>query len=117
MLPHRDWAAEGMACWRPTDDLEGRGPREPIRLNATQAEGLTDRRDLTSHAAPDSEAPADRCVGSRTAHPQLWPAVGPFNITNSHASESITRATGPVYQRPSLILAPFKTRVDVRIVW
>jgi hypothetical protein len=40
-----------------------------------------------------------------------------FNITNSHASESISRATGPVYQRPNLILAPFTARVGFRIVW
>ena len=29
-----------------------------------------------------------------------------FNITNSHASETISRATGPGYQKPSAILAP-----------
>ena len=40
-----------------------------------------------------------------------------FNITNSHASESISRATGLAYQRPTAILAPFTTRLGLKIVW
>jgi hypothetical protein len=40
-----------------------------------------------------------------------------FNITNSHASETINRATGAQYQRPTAILAPFTTRVGFRILW
>ena len=40
-----------------------------------------------------------------------------FNITNSHASETISRATGLGYQKPSAILAPFTTRVGFRILW
>jgi hypothetical protein len=40
-----------------------------------------------------------------------------FNITNSHASETIARATGPQYLKPSAILAPFTTRVGFRILW
>ena len=34
-----------------------------------------------------------------------------FNITNSHADESISRATGTGYQRPATILAPFTMRL------
>jgi hypothetical protein len=40
-----------------------------------------------------------------------------FNLTNSHASETISRATGPGYQKPSAILAPRTARVGVRYVW
>jgi hypothetical protein len=40
-----------------------------------------------------------------------------FNITNSHASETISQATGLGYQKPSAILAPFTTRVGFRFLW
>jgi hypothetical protein len=40
-----------------------------------------------------------------------------FNITNSHASETISRATGLGYQRPSAILAPRTARVGFRFLW
>jgi hypothetical protein len=40
-----------------------------------------------------------------------------FNITNSHASETISRATGSGYQRPSAILAPFTARLGARFLW
>jgi hypothetical protein len=40
-----------------------------------------------------------------------------FNITNSHASETIGRATGLSFQKPSAILAPFTTRVGFRVLW
>lgn len=40
-----------------------------------------------------------------------------FNITNSHASETITRSTGANFRRPSAILAPFTTRVGFRFMW
>jgi hypothetical protein len=40
-----------------------------------------------------------------------------FNITNSHASETISRGTGLGYQRPSAILAPFTARVGFRFLW
>src|SRR6478736_82034 len=40
-----------------------------------------------------------------------------FNITNSHASETISRATGLGYQKPSAILAPFTTRVGFRVIF
>ena len=43
--------------------------------------------------------------------------VDAFNITNSYASETISRATGLAYQRPAAILAPFTTRVGFRVVW
>jgi hypothetical protein len=43
--------------------------------------------------------------------------VDAFNITNSHASESISRATGSAYQRPTAILAPFTARVGFTVVW
>jgi hypothetical protein len=40
-----------------------------------------------------------------------------FNITNSHASETIGRATGLSYLKPTAILAPFTTRVGFRMMW
>ncbi len=40
-----------------------------------------------------------------------------FNITNSHASETISRATGTGYLKPSAILAPFTARIGARIQW
>ena len=40
-----------------------------------------------------------------------------FNITNSHASETISRATGTTFRRPSAILAPVTARVGFRFLW
>jgi hypothetical protein len=40
-----------------------------------------------------------------------------FNITNSHASETISRATGLGFQKPSAILAPMTARVGFRFLW
>ena len=40
-----------------------------------------------------------------------------FNITNSHASETISRATGTGFQKPSAILAPITARVGFRFLW
>jgi hypothetical protein len=40
-----------------------------------------------------------------------------FNITNSHASETISRATGLGYLRPAAILAPRTARFGFRFVW
>ena len=40
-----------------------------------------------------------------------------FNITNSHASETISRTTGLGYQKPSAILAPVTARLGFRFLW
>jgi hypothetical protein len=40
-----------------------------------------------------------------------------FNITNSHASETISRATGLSYLKPSAILAPRVARLGFRLLW
>ena len=40
-----------------------------------------------------------------------------FNLTNSHASETISRATGTSYQKPSAILAPVTARLGFRFLW
>jgi hypothetical protein len=40
-----------------------------------------------------------------------------FNIGNSHASETISRATGLSYLKPSAILAPFTARVGFRFIF
>ena len=40
-----------------------------------------------------------------------------FNLANSHASETISRATGLGYQKPAAILAPRTARVGFRFLW
>jgi len=40
-----------------------------------------------------------------------------FNLTNSHASETISRATGLGYQKPAAILAPRTARIGFRFMW
>jgi Carboxypeptidase regulatory-like domain len=40
-----------------------------------------------------------------------------FNITNSHASETIGRATGLSYLKPALILAPRTMRLGFRVIF
>jgi hypothetical protein len=40
-----------------------------------------------------------------------------FNIANSHASETISRATGLQYLKPTAILAPFTSRVGFRVLF
>jgi hypothetical protein len=40
-----------------------------------------------------------------------------FNLTNSHASETIGRATGTAFQKPTAILAPFTTRLGLRLIF
>jgi hypothetical protein len=40
-----------------------------------------------------------------------------FNITNSHASEAITRTTGANFLRPANILAPRTARLGFRFLW
>ncbi len=40
-----------------------------------------------------------------------------FNITNSSASEAITRSTGTNYLRPAAILAPRTARLGLRFLW
>ena len=40
-----------------------------------------------------------------------------FNMTNRHASETITRTTGTAYLKPSAILAPFTMRLGFRFIW
>ncbi|MGE0862784.1 MAG: carboxypeptidase regulatory-like domain-containing protein [Vicinamibacterales bacterium] len=52
-----------------------------------------------------------------TSRLRLRAYVDMFNLTNSHASETISRATGLSYQKPSAILAPFTTRVGFRFVF
>jgi hypothetical protein len=40
-----------------------------------------------------------------------------FNIANSHSSETISRATGSGFQKPSAILAPRTARIGFRFLW
>ncbi len=43
--------------------------------------------------------------------------IDAFNLTNSYASETISRATGLSYQKPSAILAPRTARVGFRFIF
>jgi hypothetical protein len=52
-----------------------------------------------------------------TQHVKLRGFLDFFNITNSHAAETITRATGANYLRPAAILAPRTARVGFRFLW
>ena len=54
---------------------------------------------------------------SLTSRIRLRAFFDAFNLTNSHASETIGRATGLAYQKPTAILAPFTTRVGFRLVF
>ena len=42
-------------------------------------------------------------------------ALDAFNLSNSHASETIGRATGTAYLKPTAILAPFTTRRRIQV--
>jgi hypothetical protein len=44
-------------------------------------------------------------------------ALDAFNLSNSHASETIGRATGTAFRKPTAILAPFTTRLSVRLIF
>jgi hypothetical protein len=52
-----------------------------------------------------------------TNHLKLRTYLDLFNITNSHASETISRATGTSYLKPTAILAPFTARVGFRVLF
>jgi len=52
-----------------------------------------------------------------TARFRLRTYLDLFNITNSHASETISRATGLQFRKPTAILAPFTARVGFRVVF
>jgi hypothetical protein len=54
---------------------------------------------------------------SLSSHVRLRGFLDVFNITNSHASETISRATGLSYLKPSAILAPRTARVGFRFMW
>ena len=62
----------------------------------------------------DVRAEKNLNLGSRTRLRLYFDA---FNLTNSHASETIGRATGLAYLKPTAILAPFTTRVGFRIIF
>jgi hypothetical protein len=40
-----------------------------------------------------------------------------FNLTNGHASEIIAWATGPTFERPTNVIAPFTMRLGARFEW
>jgi hypothetical protein len=44
-------------------------------------------------------------------------ALDAFNLSNSHASETIGRATGTAFRKPTAILAPFTTRLSFRLIF
>ena len=52
-----------------------------------------------------------------TSRIRLRAYIDAFNLTNSHASETIARATGPQYRKPALILAPRTLRLGFRFIF
>ena len=62
------------------------------------------------------DVPAEKQLtfGSRVRLRVMFDA---FNLTNSHASETITRTTGTSYLKPSAILAPITARVGFRFIF
>ncbi len=62
----------------------------------------------------DARAEKQFTFGSRVRLRLMFDA---FNLTNSHASETISRATGLSYQKPSAILAPRTARVGFRFIF
>ena len=59
----------------------------------------------------DIRAEKQLTFGSRVKLRLMFDA---FNLGNSHASETIGRATGLSYQKPALILAPRTARLGFR---
>ena len=67
---------------------------------------------------PDWPAPAVVRALITTRHDGVSAApFDGFNLGNSHASETISRATGPQYLKPSAILAPRTFRVGFRFIF
>ncbi len=62
----------------------------------------------------DVRAEKQLTFGSRVRLRMMFDA---FNLTNSHASETITRTTGTSYRKPSAILAPRTARVGFRFIF
>jgi hypothetical protein len=62
----------------------------------------------------DVRAERQFSFGSRVKLRAMFDA---FNLGNSHASETIGRATGLSFQRPTLILAPRTARVGFRLIF
>jgi len=62
----------------------------------------------------DVRAEKQFSFGSRVRLRAMFDA---FNLTNSSASETIARATGPQYLKPSAILAPRTARVGFRFIF
>jgi len=62
----------------------------------------------------DVRAEKNLTFGSRVRLRLMFDA---FNLTNSHASETISRATGLSYLKPSAILAPRTARLGFRFIF
>ena len=98
-------------------------PSARRRASRRPAGPATVRRHTSSQRMPTAKTTS----GCSTFVPKRrYPIVGRlrsrlfldlFNITNSHASETISRATGLSYLKPSAILAPRVARVGFRILW
>ena len=62
----------------------------------------------------DVRAEKQFTFGSRVRLRAMFDA---FNLTNSHASETIGRSTGISYLKPTAILAPITARVGFRFIF
>ena len=60
---------------------------------------------------------AEKSFNARQPRPHPRCIFDAFNMTNSHASETISRATGLGYLKPAAILAPRTARVGFRFIF
>ena len=88
--------------------------------------GLTSRRRRSTPTVPEAnredniwvfDIRAEKTVQLHRPRQRTRLFLDLFNITNSHASETISRTTGASYLRPANILAPFTTRLGFRFLW
>ncbi len=83
------------------------------RSTVAYADATDDNREDNIYVF-DIRAEKQFTFGSRV---RLRAMVDAFNIGNSHASETIGRATGLSYQKPTLILAPRTVRLGFRLIF
>jgi hypothetical protein len=96
-----------------TISATGTGLTASTRSTVAYADATDDNREDNIYVF-DIRAEKQLTFGPRVKLRLMFDA---FNLGNSHASETIGRATGLSYQRPTLILAPRTARVGFRLIF
>jgi hypothetical protein len=91
----------------------GSGLTASTRSTVAYADATDDNREDNIYVF-DIRAEKQLAFGSRVKLRLMFDA---FNLGNSHASETIGRATGLSFQKPALILAPRTARVGFRFIF